>query len=52
MLILDTQHFIRLLEIGLNKVFVALSGIVGEYDEFGFCPTMSACPRLIQSPQP
>lgn len=51
LLVLDPQHFIGVLEVGLNKVFVALSRIVGEYDELGFRPTMSACSRLIQSPQ-
>lgn len=52
LLVLDTQHFIGLLEVRLNKVFVTLSGIISEYDESGFRPTMSACSRLIQSPQP
>lgn len=51
LLVLDIQHFIGLLEVGLSEVFVMLSGIISEYDEFGFRPTMSARSRLIQSPQ-
>lgn len=50
-LVLDTQHLIGLLEVGLNKVFVTLSSIISEYDEFSFRPTMSTRSRLIQSPQ-
>ena len=51
LLVLDAQHFISLLKIGLNKVLVTLSGIISEYDELGFRPTMSARSGLVQSSQ-
>ena len=49
LLVLDAQHFISLLEIGLNKVLVTLRGIISEYDELGFRPTMSTRSGLVQS---
>ena len=51
LLVLDAQYFISLLKVGLNKVLVTLSGIISEYDELGFRPTMSARSGLVQSSQ-
>ena len=51
LLVLDSQHFISLLKICLDKVLVTLSGIISEYDELGFRPTMSARSGFVQSSQ-